>query len=217
VILGYGSVGIRRLGTTLIAFGVVGLFLVAAAVVMLVAAGPSLDQLSAVSDRTGPTHRALADASRTLDDLSRSANSLEATLSSSQSSLTDAANASRSLADALGGVATAMNLDIRGARPLSGAGEPLADASDRVRQVADDLSNLGTRVGQHAGDAAAIGTDAAALKTSVDEIDASLAGPPGLGLAGSVAVVRLVLIGLLAWLGVLAGGCVLVGRRLRLG
>jgi len=204
----------RRLGAALVAFGVVGLVLVAAAVVMLLAAGPSLDELGAVSERAGPTRQALADAQRTLDDLSHSADTLEGTLASSRTSLTDAASASRSLADALTGVSSAMGIEILGNRPFAGVGQGLATASDGVRRVADDLSSLGERLGTHAGDAQRIAADAAALRDSVQKIDASLEGPPGFGLAGSVAVVRLVLLGLLAWLGVLAGACVFVGRRL---
>jgi type IV secretory pathway VirB2 component (pilin) len=204
----------RRLGAALVAFGVVGLVLVAAAVVMLLAAGPSLDELGAVSERAGPTRQALADAQRTLDDLSKSADALEGTLASSRTSLADAAVASRSLADALTGVSAAMGIEILGNRPFAGVGQGLGTASDGVRRVADDLTALGERLGTHAGDAHRIAGDAAALRDSVQRIDASLQGPPGFGLAGSVAVVRLVLMGLLAWLGVLAGACVLVGRRL---
>ncbi len=215
MILGLDATMLRRLGAGLVAFGVVGLILVASAVVMLVAAGPSIDELGSVSDRAGPTRRALDDASRTLGDLARSADSLEATLGSSQVSLTDAATASRSLADALAGLSSAMNVEILGGRPFAGVGDRLDTAATGVRRVADDLAALAGRLGGHAGDAHQIATDAAALRGSVDSIDASLGGPPGVGLAASLAVVRIVLIGLLAWIGALAGGCVLVGRRMR--
>jgi hypothetical protein len=215
VLAGVDAGRLRRIGAGLVAFGVVGLILVASAVVMLLAAGPSIDELGSVSDRTGPTREALDDASRTLDDLARSADSLEATLGSSQGSLTDAAEASRSLADALAGLSSAMSVEILGSRPFAGVGDRLDTAATGVRRVADDLAALAGRLGGHAGDAHRVATDAAALRDSVDSIDASLGGPPGVGLAGGLAVVRLVLIGLLAWLGVLAFGCVLVGRRLR--
>lgn len=215
MILGLRSHALRRLGAGLIAFGVVGLFLVAAAVVMLLAAGPSLDEVGTVSDPRGPARRALADASATLDDLARSAGSLETTLTASQASLTDAASATRSLSEALTDAGSAMDVEILGNRPFAAVGEQLTSASTSIRRVGEDLAGLSQRLGGHAGDARTIATDATALRTSVDQIDASLAGPAGVGLGASVAVVRLVLIGLLVWLGVAAGGCVLIGRRLR--
>ncbi len=204
-----------QLGSLLVAFGAVGIVLVVAAFVMLVVAGPSIDQLGGVSDRAGPTRQALADASRTLDDLSTSARSLGQTLTSSSTSLHDASAASTSLADALSAVAAALDVQVLGSRPFAGAGERLSAAAVQVRLVADDLTSLSDRLSDHSGDAGRIADDAATLRTRVDAIDATLAGPPGLGLAGSVAVVRLVLLGILAWLGALAAACVVAGRRLR--
>ncbi|HEU4673755.1 MAG TPA: hypothetical protein VFS32_12735 [Candidatus Limnocylindrales bacterium] len=205
----------RRLAVFLVAFGVVGLVLVGAAAVMLAVAGPSFDQLGTVSDRAGPTRRALADASRALGDLSTSAGSLEGTLGASESSLDDAAAASRSLADALSGLAAATSVDVLGTRPFAGVGQQLSAASGRVAAVATDLDSLAGRLAGHVTDARSVASDAASLRASIDEIDASLGGPNGSGLGASLAVVRVVLLGLLAWIGVLAAGCVLVGRRLR--
>ncbi|HEY3524099.1 MAG TPA: hypothetical protein VGK63_10360 [Candidatus Limnocylindrales bacterium] len=205
----------RRLAVFLVAFGVVGLVLVGSAAVMLAAAAPSFDQLGTVTDRTGPTREALADAGHALGDLSTSAGSLEGTLSSSETSLRDAAAASRSLADAFSGLSTAMNVEVLGTRPFAGVGEQLSRSSGRVATVATDLDGVATRLAGHASDARTIASDAASLRDSIEEIDVSLGGPGGSGLGASIAVVRIVLFGLLAWIGVLAAGCVLVGRRLR--
>jgi methyl-accepting chemotaxis protein len=205
----------RRLAVFLVAFGTVGLVLVIAAAVMLTVAGPSLDQVGTVTDRSGPARQALADAKRSLVDLSRSAGSLEETLHASESSLRDAAAAGRSLSDSLAALAAATNLEILGTRPFAGVGEQLSRTSEQVGQVAADIDALASRVGQHGSDAGTVAADTDALAASIDEIDASLGGPTGSGLGTSVAVVRLVLYGLLAWIGVLAAGCVLVGRRLR--
>jgi hypothetical protein len=107
-----------------------------------------------------------------------------------------------------------MSVDILGSRPFAGVGDRFTTAADNLRRVGDDLDGLGKRLGDHAFDARTIAADAGSLRASVDEIDASLAGPAGVGLGTSLAVVRIVLVGLLVWLGVAAGGCVLVGRRL---
>lgn len=210
-----GAHRLRRLGAVLVAFGVVGLLLVGAAVSILVAAGPSLDEVGAVSDRAGPTRRALDDASRALVDLGSSATSLQVTLDASGRSLGDAATASRSLGTALAAVGSAMDIQVLGSRPFASAGDQLRSTSEQMSRVGDDLDALASRLSGHAGEAASIAADAIALRKSVDEIDASLGGPGGIGLAGSIAVIRLVLLGLLAWIGVLAGACVAIGRWLR--
>jgi hypothetical protein len=108
-----------------------------------------------------------------------------------------------------------MDVPFHGTRPLAADGQRLRASSDQIRSVGDDLDTLAARLGEHAGDASAIAADASSLRASVDEIDDSLGGPGAIGLTGSIAVIRLVLFGLLAWIGVLAGACVAFGRWVR--
>ena len=207
----------RRLGTGLIAFGLVGLLLTT---VMAASAFGGWTGMGDTDQRLEAsrvaTASALADASRLLGSTSRVLESTTASFDDVATALDDTSSLLARVSDSTREVAAAMDISILGQRPFAGVGESFDDMSREFATVSEDAGALATTLGQNEPQLQQVSADLRTIQASIAGLAARVEGFTGLeetiGMARGYALMS----GLLAlWLAVLAGGCAWLGLRLR--
>lgn len=207
----------RRLGTALLAFGLVGLVLAAVVAGGLIAGAAAarnlderldadqarlvelLDRLVATVDRAAVTTdnagRTLAATGQTVDSAGAMLDSLAA------------------VADELAG---SLDFTILGQRPLAGAARQFGAFAEEVRVLDVSVDQLSASLETNAGDTAAMAADIERLSGQVDGIAERIASFDRTSELVDLLVAGSFLLGLLvAWLAVAAGFTAWVGWRLR--
>ena len=210
----------RRVGIALLAFGLSGLVLLVGATALV------LGMLSVVDDAVTGFERQRAEvvavlgpASSALNDAATSAQNAGASLTETSEAAARAATLSSSLADSFDGLASLGSFEILGARPFGGLSGQFAAVGAEARTLAVDLSEAVTALQTNKADSDAVAADLRSLAAQLGRLDTSLrasGGAPGAGaeMALPLVVLRIVLLGLLAWLAVPAVVSVWFGRRL---
>jgi hypothetical protein len=196
----------QRRGTALMAFGVVGLLLLAAclaAVVMSVV--PLVNGAAALEEQRSGAVALIGPAADALEATATTAEHAGASLGTSVAAARDAASVTGQLADALQGLAA-----------FSSA---FGDTASRSRTLSEDLSSTANALAQNQLDSAATAAQLRTLADRLHELGETLgtaASPPPNALAGVAVPLALgLVILLLLWLAVIAGACVWLGRRMR--
>jgi hypothetical protein len=207
----------RRLGTALLAFGLVGLVLAAIVAAGLIAGAAAarnlderldadqarlvelLDQLVATVDRAAVTTdnagRTLATTGQTVDAAGAMLDGLAV------------------VADELAG---SLDFSILGQRPLAGAARQFGAFAEEVRVLGVSVDQLSASLETNAGDTAALAADIERLSGQVDGIAERIASFDRTSELVDLLVAGSFLLGLLvAWLAVAAGFTAWVGWRLR--
>jgi len=207
----------RRLGTGLLAFGLVGLVIaaiVAAALIGGAFAARNLDdrlvldqaRLTAALDRLSGSMSSLAD---TVDHAGDTLATSSATLADAEAVLDSAANSARSLADAL-------NVSILGSQPFANASTNLAELATTLTSFKGRAAALAANIDQNAADTGAMADRIRSLQTDVDELSTRVADLGQVGDVVDLVLGGIVLGGLLtAWIAVLAAFLAWAGWRLR--
>ena len=211
------GIDLRRMGTGLLVFGVVGM-IVAGIVAVGLAAG-------AISARN-LDERVAADRARlmtTLDRVDATMARTVTTIGNAGSTLTTTSETIGSAGDVLGRVADtseelsqSLDISILGSRPLQGAATRFGQLAVDARAFQDKADALATNLGVNAGDAGALADSVEDLRTELSSLQDRVSSFEVTGQLVSYLVGGILLLSLLvAWLAVAGAGCAWFGYRLR--
>ncbi len=207
----------QRLGTVMLAFGIVGLLLAALVAVTLVAGLATArtldDRIVAGQDRVAA---ALTDLTLTMDSVATSVDHGATTLATSRDSVAHAVDALGELAATSDSLASSLDVSLFGQRPFTTAVSQLHDMATRVRTFQEDATRLAANLSQDASDATHIASQVREMRSPVAELSGAVRGLTGARDGVSLALAGIVLAALLTvWLAVLAGAIAWAGLRLR--
>lgn len=198
---------VRALGAALVAYGAVGLILVAIGGSLATGSLGNVDQIGAIIDSQRQALVRSLDASATfLADARRGSANVQTSLSSTVTSARQSADVGRSLASAMDQLAAASAVSILGNQPFGGLTAPLADVARHAGALADSLDATAGSLQQNSADLASISTDLSSIEGEVARLRSELSASDGLAsttvasAARAVDGSRAVLIGLLVWL-----------------
>jgi hypothetical protein len=196
----------ERVGAALIGFGVIGLLLLGACLlVVAVSLAPLLSGASALEDQRAAAADLVGPAADTLEATATSAEHAGTSLGQSVSAARDAASVTGQLADALEG--------------LSAFSSAFADTATRSRALSDDLSRTADALAQNQTDSASAAAELHALADRVRQLGERLGtaeSPPTNNLARLALPLAMGLVALvLLWLAAIAVASIWLGRRLR--
>jgi hypothetical protein len=209
----------RRLGAGLLAFGVTGLALVAAAGALV------LGSLSAVNDAATGFEKQrveivamLGPAASALSHAATSASNAGASLTETSAAASQAAQLTTRLADSFEGLAALGSFEILGSRPFGGLSGQFTEVGVQARVLSTNLTTAAVAMNTNIADSQAVAADLRSLADQLERLRTSLATPGGASPAPSAALpidaARIVLVGLLAWLAVPAIASLWLGWRL---
>jgi hypothetical protein len=207
----------RRIGAGLIAFGVVGLALIALVVALVLGPLGSLGDAAGGFDRQrAQLLELLEPATQTLDHAGTSAANAGVSLGQAAVAARDAAGLTLQLADAADKLAQLGSVDVLGTRPFSDAAGSFAELATRSRTLSTNLMTTADSVTSNVSDTAGAASDLHTLARQLDGLRSSLGPTGGTSLSASTAfdLMRIVLVGLLAWLAVPAIVAIALGVRL---
>ncbi|HEX5828784.1 MAG TPA: hypothetical protein VFY23_14765 [Candidatus Limnocylindrales bacterium] len=211
------GVDLRRLGTTLLAFGVVGMLIAGIVAVGLVAgafAARNLDdrlaanqaRLVATLDNVDAT---IAQTVTTVDNAGATLTTTSETLDSARGVLSDVGATAAELSSSL-------DFTILGSRPLAGAAARFGELAVQVRGFEEKAGALADNLAVNAGDTRALAEDIELLRADLAAATERLAAFEATGELASLLVAGILLLGLLvAWLAVAGAGCAWMGLKLR--
>ncbi len=207
----------RRLGTGLLAFGIVGVVLAGVTAAGLVGgaiAARNLDdrlaadqaQLVAMLDRL----------TASIDRLATSTDHAGTTLATTRDVVTQTGGILTDIAATTGGLADALDISIVGSRPFAGAAGDLRALADRVGAFADRTTTLAANLDANVTDLADLAGRTRTMGHDVATISGRLTAFDRTAELVNLVVGGILLGGLLViWVGVAAALCAWVGWRLR--
>jgi hypothetical protein len=208
----------RRVGVGLLAFGFVGLVLVAAAAALVLGSLGAVDAAVTGFERQRTEIVALlGSASDALTGAATSASNASASLTETSTAARDAAELTDSLASSFEGLASLGSFSVLGARPFAQVAGQFADVGTQARALSTDLTAAANAMSTNIVDSAAVAEDMRGLADQLRRIEASLSvsgDATGEGTSLPLDAARLVLVGLLAWLAVPALASLWIGGRL---
>lgn len=206
--------GRRALGAGLLAYGIAGLVVLAVAAVVI---GGTVDQLGAAGNRVDEQRQALVETLRstsaTMRNASTGVGNVGQSLAAARTSADHAAGLARSLGGTLHDLSAAMHLDVFGTQPLAGLAGGFDNAAAQSDQLATDLADVTTALGQNATDLETSRQDLAALGGRIDVLVASVE-TASFGAGQEPLIVELVFLGLLVWLALPAAASLAIGVAL---
>ena len=207
----------RRLGTGLVAFGVVGLLLT---VVMAIAWLGGLVAVADLDERLEADRQAiataLADTATLMDSTASALESTSGSLGSVGAALDDTAGLLDTLATTTADLADSLNVTILGQQPFAGLADSFAEIADELETFATHADTLATDIDGLGPDVDAVTADLRTVEASIAALAPRVEAFSGVEkMVGLVRAYALLSALLSAWLGVLAAGCVWAGRQLR--
>lgn len=201
--------GERALARWRMVVGLAGLLLTLGAIPVAasVGSGGPLDPMGSIVLRL---HAGLDGTSSALVAVGSSLASATGTLDGAGRSLSDAATVSSSLGQAMDDLAAASTDQVLGIQPFAGLAPRFRDLADRSRSLASSLQATGASVGSARIDLDGLRARVAQLRVTVDDLRAETAA--GFG-GGSLAIGRVALMLLLAWLAATAALSVIGSAR----
>lgn len=207
--------GRRRLGRGLLAFGAVGLIAIGATAVLVAALlGQVETGASTLVRQQAQLAQMLQPAAASLHDAATAAEHAGASLGSSKAAAIDGAQLTTQLAGAMDEMNALASLNVFGARPFAAAAGSFADLATRSRALSASLSATADSLSADISDSAAVAADLDRLADQLDTLRRDAAAPAPIDLGSGIGLLRLVLLGLLAWLAVPALASLWLGRRL---
>ena len=184
----------------LVAYGVLGLILVAAGIVFGLAIAERIERLASASAGT------LDAAARSTRAAATSFTSVDASLESAETSADQAASLAEDAGQTLDALALAMDLSIFGSRPLQPLAAEFETSADQARQLAGTLAEMGGSLAGTRDDATSIGVELEGLATQLEALRAATPTDP--------IPVRALVALLLAWLALPSIGALVAGATL---
>jgi hypothetical protein len=218
----------RRLGLGLIAFGAIGLLLIASAGALVLAS------LSAVGDAATGFERQrteivgmLGPASAALERAASSASNAGTSLAKTRDSAAQAATLMTRLSESFDSLAGLGSFELLGARPFAAISGQFSKVATESRTLSTDLTTAAAAMDSNITDSASVAADLQVLADQLSALEASLGTTPGSAPGGSpdgdvsttataslpVDVAKVVLVGLLAWFAVPAIAALWIGWR----
>jgi hypothetical protein len=187
----------RRFAWALIAYGVVGLLLAVASLLLVARTLPTLESI----DRQRiELVRWLDVTAGGIGDVERGASNAGTSLESAAASARSAAALSDDLSATMASMRDASGLSILGSRPFAGLTDDFDRVSGRAHALASSMTALAGSLDSNKADFAAVASDATALRMQVTELRDVVAGDGSTGLDGPVGRLVVVLVGLILWL-----------------
>ena len=205
----------RRLGIGLVAFGASGLVLAAIAALLVLATLGAVDDAASGFERQRTELLSMLEpAATTLSDAADSASHASASLTEASDASRRAADLTNRLATSFEGLAGLGSLDFFGTRPFAAVSSQFTDVAAQSRALSTDLSSTADAL-TNVADSQAVSVDLKSLADRLRQLETSLQGsgaPPSTGLP--ILIAQVVLLGLLAWLCILAVASLWLGLRL---
>lgn len=216
----------------LVAYGIGGVLLLVAVLALVLTALASVERTAASVDAASGAGLAerLAPLERSMDEAEAAIAGFDATLGSTAASARDGQRLSLRLAESLHRLSAALDVTVLGTRPFAGLGAEFVAVADEARALAADLDATAVSLDGNrealdrlAGEIAGFREDLAGLRAElgagepaepgVGSGPGAQAGPAGLRAGEAVALTRIVVVALLAWLAIPALLAVGLGRR----
>lgn len=207
-----GGLPLRAIAIGLIVYGIVGIAIIVAAMLVTVSV---FARLEALSESVAPPLRATA---RTIGDASGAFGRFAISLAEAQQSTDDAAQLAQDAAVTLSGVADAMSISIFGAQPLLPAAQGLRDVSGQLDGLGTDLAEVSDSLGNNISDVQRTGDNLRDVRAEMDTLLATFGASGGdeTGTTGTTGgrFASLALYGLLLWLAIPAIASLFAGVAL---
>lgn len=204
----------------LIAFGVTGLVLIAAAGALVLASLGAVDDAATdFEEQRTEILAMLGPAAAALESAASTAANGGASLGETRDAAAQASELMTRLATSFESLAALGSFDILGARPFAGISGQFADVADQSRTLSIDLAEAAAAMDTNITDSQSVAADLRVLAAQLDELQASLGvddEPPTPTESPSslpVDAARFVLVGLLLWLAIPAIASIWVGWR----
>ena len=204
---------LRIAGTALIAWGVVGLVLLALFFNGL--AGP-ISELSTMAAsleaQRAAALEAIDKATASVDQAATGVRGMDTSLADAKAAVDRASSISNGVGDTMNGLAQGMQVSIFGLQPLAGLSGGFSDAGTQLKGLSTDLAAIGQSLDANSDDAQAVAQSLDELSIALTDFHTAVDSGPQLdGLAHSLDSLRIGILALLAWLGALALGAVAAG------
>jgi len=203
----------RAAGTLLVAWGVVGIVLLA--LFFNGMAGPIAD-INSMADsleaQRAAAVTAIDKAKTTIDQTATGVRGMDSSLADAKAATDRASSIANDVSATMADLADRMLINILGLQPLAGLAPGFSNAATQLGGLSTDLAAIGASLDSNRDDAQAVAQ-------SLDELSAALAdfktavnaGPQLDDVARSLDSLRIGILALLAWLGALAIGAVVAG------
>jgi hypothetical protein len=197
----------RRTGRGLLAFGLVGLVLLALAGALVLGSLGALGTTAAdLEAQRARLISMLGPAEEALDGAADTATNAGASLSASGDAARDAADLVTQLAQAMDGMASAAQVEVLGVRPFGALADDLTGVATRSRTLATDLVTTATALDTNVSDTGNAAADLRALAVELRvlraEFEAGTTAGAANSMEGTLTLARIVIVGLLLWLAV---------------
>jgi hypothetical protein len=195
----------RRFGGALLGFGLAGLIVLAGTAAVIVGTlGPIEAAANDVDRQRVELVELLDSASDALRQAADGAGNAGASLTQSATAARDGAALAARMAEAFDGLTVISDLDVFGTRPFAELGASFAEVATRARSLTDNLASTADALETNEADARRSAGDLRDLADRLGELQATLATDPAepetAAAFGAIALVRIVLLGLIAWL-----------------
>jgi uncharacterized protein YoxC len=207
----------RRLGTAMLAFGLVGLVLavvVAGALVAGAYTARDLDtQIVAAQNQAGAS---LTRLTLTMDSVADSIDHASTTLGTSRDGVVQATDVLGQLADTTKSLASALDISVFGQQPFTATVAKLNELEGKIRAFQDDATKLAANLDQNTSDVKTISGEVRDMRSQVAELAGAVTSFARTREVVSLAVGGIALGALLTiWQAILAAAIAWMGWRLR--
>jgi hypothetical protein len=203
----------RLVGGGLIAYGVVGIVILAAIGSVI---GRPLDQAAELSVAIEDQRRAALDsldqATTTIDQTASGVRGMDPSLGQAKAATDHASAISLGVATNMFELSRAMSISIFGTQPLIGLSTGFDQTGQQLQLLSADIAAIGAALDANRDDVATVGTSLDELSDSVEQLETSLREGPRLAISpGTLDGIRLAILAVLGWMLVLALGAVAAG------
>ena len=191
----------RRLGRGLVAFGAVGVVLLLAAAVLVVA---TLGSLTATAESLSRTQTQLSGmvgpAASSLRSSATAARNAGLSLTASVAAARDAADLTVQLADSLDQLASLSSINILGTQPFAASSASFAQTAARSRSLSTNLSATADAVAANVTDATTVAADLDTLAGQLDALETQVEAAPDPPSPLALLALDILALGILGWL-----------------
>jgi hypothetical protein len=200
------------------AFGLSGIALLVAALALVLGSLSVLDDaVSGFERQRAEVVAVLGPASSALTDAATSATNAGTSLTETSEAAARAASLSSSLAESFDGLAALGTFDILGLRPFGALSGQFTAVGEQARTLSTDLAEAAAALGANRADSQAVADDLRSLANQLARLESSLqpiAASPAPNATVPLLLIRLVVLGMLAWFAVPALASTWIGWRL---
>jgi hypothetical protein len=203
----------RIAGTALIAWGVVGLVLLALFFNGLAGPISELNTMAASleAQRTAALE-AIDSARATIDQTALGVRGMDTSLGEAKAAVDRASSIATGVGETMSGLAQGMQVSIFGIQPLAGLSSGFSNAATQLGGLSTDLASVGQALDSNRDDAQAVAQSLDDLSSALTDFRTAVnSGPQIDDVVRSLDSLRIGILALLAWLGALALGAVAAG------